>query len=474
MGMQARARTLIGRRLHHALVAVAASLLMVSTMLVGPAAGDTVACGTEITQDTTLSSDVGPCPGEGIIIDGDDVTLDLGGHTVIGDPHARPDQEMVGDTRDRAGILLRQVSGVTVTNGNVTGFDAGVAIMGGSDNTVRKITAEDNVNYRILTGADASPDEVDQEEGPFCWFGDGITVFNSRDNVVEYNTLAGNGPFSGISLVGDSDDNAVSRNDVRDQDLFNQTPEGDGTICGGLGAPQQPMTTGRASQDVGIRIEGPGADRNAVEQNRIRRSGLAGVFIHGYQMGVGSNNGDNVIRKNNISETGLRTHDSGADGTESYRSSGITLHHAGTAVVHVAHDNLIEGNTSSRNFGAGIEVTGPTPGSGRVGEHGNTIRDNVVNHNGLDGIHLSEGTVETVVTGNRGHANARDADRVAEISDGDRYSNWDGVDGGDYNPDCGTNTWSRNRFGTVNQDCVAADGTGRVGGPGSSGERAAR
>lgn len=468
--MDACAGAVITPRVRKATLAVVGALLMVSTLLVGTAAGDTIDCGTVITQDTTLTNDVGPCPGAGLIVAADNITLNLGGHTVIGDPHARPDQEMTGDTRDQAGVLLRQVHGVTVTNGTVTGFDAGVAIMGGGDNTVRKVTAHDNVNYRLLTGRDASPDDVDPEDGPFCWFGDGVTVFNSDGNTIEHNTLTSNGPFSGVSLVGDSNDNVVSRNDVRDNDLFNLTPDGDPTICGGLGAPQQPMTTGRVSQGVGIRIEGPGADRNIVEHNRIRRNGLSGVFIHGYQMGVGSNNGDNVIRKNKISETGLRTHDSDLDGTESYRSSGITLHHAGTAVVHVSHGNLIEGNISSRNFGAGIEVTGPTPGSGRVGEHGNTIRDNVVNNNGLDGIHLSEGTVHTVVTGNRGHNNARDAERVAELSEADPYSNWDGVDGGDYNPDCGTNTWSGNRFGTVNQECVAAGGTGRVGGPGRSGE----
>lgn len=438
------------------------ALVLSLTTFAHPAGAGHLGCGDVIIQDTTLDSDIGPCPGHGIIVGASNVVLDLNGHTITGDPQAR-------QSPDKAGVLLRQVSGVVVRNGTVEHFDAGVAIMGGGSNTVTKVTAQDNVNYRVVTGRDARPDDVDRDEGPFCDFGDGITVFNSTDNVIEQNVLVRNGPFSGVSLVHNSDDNVVARNDIRDNDLLNQTPEGESTICGGLGAPQQPMEEGRVSQDAGVRIEGPGADRNLVEANRIKRSGLSGVFVSGYQMGVGSNNGDNLIRKNRISETGLRTHDSEGDGTESYRSSGITLHHAGTSVVHVSHDNIIEGNNSSRNFGAGIEVTGPTPGSGRMGHAGNTIRGNVTNHNFLDGIHLSEGTVQTTVTGNRGHNNGRDSDRVAEISEADRYSNWDGVDGGDYNPNCGSNTWSRNRFGTVNQPCVAADGTGWVGGPGRSG-----
>jgi hypothetical protein len=73
------------------------------------------------------------------------------------------------------------------------------------------------------------------------------------------------------------------------------------------------------------------------------------------------------------------------------------------------------------------------------------------------------------VTGNHGHRNGLDKALVAEISDADEYANYAGVDGGDYNPGCASNVWSRNRFGTVNQPCVAANGTGWVGGPGRSG-----
>jgi hypothetical protein len=43
-----------------------------------------VQCGDVITQDTTLDSDLIGCPGDGIVIGGSDITLDLGGHTVEG------------------------------------------------------------------------------------------------------------------------------------------------------------------------------------------------------------------------------------------------------------------------------------------------------------------------------------------------------------------------------------------------------
>ncbi|HEX2041115.1 MAG TPA: right-handed parallel beta-helix repeat-containing protein [Acidimicrobiales bacterium] len=445
----------INERASRAAVGVGAALLLTATVLVDVAEGQAVGCGAVITRDTRLSGDVGPCPGEGIVIAADNITVDLGGHRVIGDPQART-------APDKAGIILRQVTRVTVRNGTVERFDAGVVIMGGGRNTVRRVTARDNVNYRMVTGRDSQPEDIVPNVGPYCELGDGITAFGSNDNVIEQNLLYGNGPFSAVSLVFDSDRNRVANNDIRDNDVMNETPAGTGTVCGSTAngpIPDPPPfccdAWGRHSQDVGVRIEGPGAERNVVERNLMQRNGLAGVLITGFHMEVGTNNGFNVVRRNRIYQTGLRVHDSTGDGTEAYRSSGIQLHHSGPPFIHVSYGNLIEGNESSGNFASGIEVTGPTPGSGVVGEHGNTVRNNVVNDNLLDGIHLAEGTVETEVTGNRGRGNGWDPARVREISEGDVYANYDGVDGGDYNPGCGSNRWSRNRVRTVNQPCVA-------------------
>lgn len=449
-------------RASRAAVTIGTALLLMGTLLAGVAEGQAVGCGAVITRSTKLAADIGPCPGEGIVIAADNITVDLGGHTVSGNPHGRV-------APDKAGIALRQVTGVKLQNGTVEGFDAGVLIMGGGRNTVRRITARDNVNYRVVTGRDSQPEDIVPDEGPYCELGDGITAFNSNENVIEHNLLFGNGPFSAVSLVFDSNGNRVANNDVRDNDVMNETPEGQGTVCGSTAngpIPDPPPfccdAFGRHSQDVGVRVEGPGAEHNVVERNLMRRNGLAGVLISGFHMGVGSNNGFNLVRRNRIYETGLRVHDSTGDGTEAYRSSGIQLHHSGPPFIHVSYGNVIEGNESSGNFASGIEITGPSPGSGVLGEHGNTIRNNVVNDNGLDGIHLAEGTVETEVTGNRGRGNGRDKERVREISEGDIYANYDGVDGGDYNPGCGSNHWRRNRFSTVNQPCAAAAGTGRV------------
>ncbi|MDQ6948807.1 MAG: hypothetical protein M3256_21750 [Actinomycetota bacterium] len=88
-------------------------------------------------------------PGCGPIVAADNVTVNLNGHRVTGDPSAR------GAGPDQAGVVLRQVHGVTLTNGTVRDFDAGVLIGGGGRNTITRVRAVDNVNYRVVTGRNA-------------------------------------------------------------------------------------------------------------------------------------------------------------------------------------------------------------------------------------------------------------------------------------------------------------------------------
>ncbi|HVL98011.1 MAG TPA: carboxypeptidase regulatory-like domain-containing protein, partial [Egibacteraceae bacterium] len=78
---------------------------------------DPLRCGDVITEDTTLEADLGPCPDNGLIVGADNVTLDLGGHTIFG-------TDAVGDG---AGVLIDNRTGVTVRNGTIRGFDGGVA-----------------------------------------------------------------------------------------------------------------------------------------------------------------------------------------------------------------------------------------------------------------------------------------------------------------------------------------------------------
>jgi hypothetical protein len=83
----------------------------------GEAVATHVSCGDTITTDTTLDSDLANCPGPGLVIGADNVTLDLGGHTIDGDGGTGFDVGIVNgpaSTVDRA-----PHSGVTIENGTV-------------------------------------------------------------------------------------------------------------------------------------------------------------------------------------------------------------------------------------------------------------------------------------------------------------------------------------------------------------------
>lgn len=395
------------------------------------AAPPSVKCGMRISQDTTLTADVGPCANDGIVIAADGVTLDLAGHTVSGKV-ARSNQ---------SGILFKGVSGSTVKNGTVTGFDAGVNVEGGSGNTVREVTARDNVNHSVVSGNDWP-----------CDLGDGITVSESRGNRILNNIVTKNGPYSGISIVGNSDSNTVAGNDVYANDIPNRQPDGTTAPCGAPFA--------RPNQDIGIRIEGPGADANVVGDarfnegtraapnfvdyagNTVTDNQLYGITIHGYVCNPregdppGANNAQNIIRSNTVTGNGFAGEREFGDGI-------AILSQGPVGTVCVSHTNSILSNTSDGNAQDGIFL------GGRASSN-NTVNSNVVNGNGRHGINVTGptatalGSMNNTLIGNSGSGNGTNAAITV--------AKYDGFDG---NLSCDNNRWLNNIFGTVNQPCVA-------------------
>lgn len=280
-------------------------------------------CGSVITSNTTLTSDVGPCNQGGIVIAASGVTLDLGGHTVQG-------RQRVGDG---VGVLFDHVSNARVTNGKVTGFDAGVQIMGGGSNRVDAITASGNI-----AGAKASKN-----------LGDGITIFQSSHNAVSGNTVSDNGPFSGISVVDDasapsigSADNVIASNTVTANNVV------------ASGAPD--------NQDDGIRIEGPNATGTIVESNTVSQSGLDGIAV--FDTASFPNTGTQVLR-NDVFGNGFNS-------LPQRKGEGVVLFGIpGSSTVMGANGSTISGNTTQNNAADGI----------RVASTGNVISGNTATGN---------------------------------------------------------------------------------------------
>jgi len=294
----------------------------------------TLACGQEITVDTTLEGDIVCTTSPGLIIAADNVTLDLNGFSITGKGTL---------TRGGPGILFRDVKGSTVQKGTIRRFGAGVAVMGGSGNVMQNLTVLDNVGG----------DEGD--------FGDGITISDSKGNRVQGNTVARNGPYSGISLLGASTGNEIRENIVTDNNMLPGDP-----------------AAGR--QDSGIRIEGPGANDNKVIGNTVTGSGGEGIVIlptcvnretacAGSQPNQGNEISDNLSHRNGTSGQG----------------SGIRLFCVANPVA--ADNTTVKNNEANENrtHGISIDAVGNAqPGPTKNKVSGNRAHDNA-QFDGFDG-----------------------------------------------------------------------------------------
>src|SRR6266508_1658274 len=119
------------RRLLGLSAAFAAALALVA-LSAGPALASHVQCGDVITQHTTLDSDL-DCTGNGLVVSGADLTLDLAGHTIRGD----------GNGFDDIGIQL-DGSKITVEDGRVQDFAFDVQLgsvppSSSSENVLRRL-----------------------------------------------------------------------------------------------------------------------------------------------------------------------------------------------------------------------------------------------------------------------------------------------------------------------------------------------
>lgn len=451
------------------MVATSALGLSGIVLAAAPASAAVLSCGQVITTSINLSQDVGPCTGNGLVIGASGITVNLNGHSIIGSNATNM------TSSEQVGVLVQGKRNVTVTNGTVRNFDAGVAIVRGLKNQVRKLTVQDNVNHSSLTGA------INK-----CKFGDGIAVQGSESNVITENRAFGNGPFSGITLFESSSNNIVSGNQAFDQNIQNRLPgdNPDGTPRNGPCGPfsSTPTGEGRLNQDIGIRVEGPGADNNQILSNSVHDNLLDGITIHGYvciqptppNVRPGSPNTGNLIQGNDVRRNGF--------GTVAFpeHQDGISILSQGPlgTVTCGSNNNRIIGNVSIANARDGIYVT-------RTGNNAipsaNEVSQNTVNSNGRDGIHLQEpntvcpfgqfnatapgtcnvpreprnGANENKLISNKGMGNGNNVLAPAV-----------GHDGFDGNPACDKNFWQQNIFGTVNQACVADHfGTGTDIGP---------
>lgn len=83
----------------------------------------TVTCGAQISGDARLDNDL-TCTGNALVVSGDDITIDLNGHTLSGNGSGN-------------GITVSASHGVRIFGGSVRGFQSGIFVGGSSDVVIR-------------------------------------------------------------------------------------------------------------------------------------------------------------------------------------------------------------------------------------------------------------------------------------------------------------------------------------------------
>jgi len=208
-----------------------------------PASGASAAgvqCGQFITVDTTLENDLLNCPGNGILIDGDNVTLDLGGHTIDG-------------TGSGGGISILGTSDVNVENGVVRDFANGVQISQALGTRVENLTVVGSRGGAI--GVVASENTV-VEDNTIRGGLTGISILNSVTTQIEHNHVASATSGIGVTTI---------------------SSPGEGVPPNSSGVTIQGNRVIRSAFD-GIRI-GPAVEEVTVEDNMAVGNGNDGIEV---------------------------------------------------------------------------------------------------------------------------------------------------------------------------------------------------
>jgi len=463
------------------------------TMSVPASAAVAIHCGSVITTSTTLQADVGPCPGNGLIIAASNITLNLAGHSVIGTfttQSPNPPTNIV----DGEGIHLDNVSGVKVTDGSVYHFAVGVRLDGGSGNTISNLNVHDNIG---ILPSDAANN------------GDGIALYASDHNLIDHNIVRHDGPWDGITTLssdGSTGTDGASYNTITN----NLIVDNNVAMLDDNGVPVW-------KQDNGVAITGPGSTHNLVAHNVIDGSSVNGVQVfpacinsyNGADQGCSGTvpNDYNVITNNLVRHNGF-----GAPLAIAPLGDGILILAMGprgifqpgheTVVNNVVQDNQrngisigsgngedlynAPGTTQGDNYGCSNTNSGGgntgVPTANLCGTLYNTVSNNTSSGNGEDGIWIGPKSKFNTVNNNHVFANRVDGIAVglAVLYDANSQAVLNGHggfktiagtagtdntivsnsatgdgrwDGRDDNPGCG-NTWENNQFRTVNQPCV--------------------
>jgi parallel beta-helix repeat protein len=215
-----------------------------------------VYCGAYITQNVTLQHDIYGCVDGGITIAKSGVTVDLNGHTING-------------LGEGDGIAASGVSGVTVKNGSVVNFEAGLRLTG--------VTNSHVLDTRFSMNSDASAWVEASTGNKFKRLtmtdnGDGgFRLVASHRNRIAGNTVSG-ASDSGIMMEELSSHNRLVRNEIK--------LAGEGIKVEGGSHNRVFRNTTSWNGGAGIEVA-EDSHQTRINENQAHHNGGDGIFVEG-------------------------------------------------------------------------------------------------------------------------------------------------------------------------------------------------
>jgi large repetitive protein len=271
-----------------------------------------VRCGDTITRDTRLKNDLVNCPGNGIVIGADNITLDLNGHTVDGDGVVGCEELYTCDfgVDNTAGH-----HGVTIKDGSIREFATAVVVLGANHNRLRRLSSSHNIlgGVLLIESPGARIEQNSISANGLTTDQAGLIVFDSSGVRIEGNSVSDNGDI-GMFLQG-VDDSRVERNSVsgnpeagvildgnRNEVSGNRASRnGDGISVGG---DSNTIVSNRVSDSFacpdgcGAGIGSTGGTGNLIARNFVARASRAGIWIADFEDEGGLPGIDNVVERN--------------------------------------------------------------------------------------------------------------------------------------------------------------------------------
>ncbi|OLC11743.1 MAG: hypothetical protein AUH44_01660 [Chloroflexi bacterium 13_1_40CM_68_15] len=140
-------------------------------------------CAMRVSESFTLANDM-TCQGDGMVIDVDNITVDLGGHALTG-PGMGP-QTWPLPQLDSVGVRVGGHTGVTIRNGKTIGFSTGIYFIDMESSTIENVTTQRNrFGFYIHASKKITVRASDVEFNIY-----GLHLQNSDDSLLQGNLLA--------------------------------------------------------------------------------------------------------------------------------------------------------------------------------------------------------------------------------------------------------------------------------------------